>query len=229
MSFWNHDQVILTEDHEVQIRVMDFNDFDHSQEDNEESMEVPSDTPETRPDTRPGESGNHPGTPMDDEHDELTADDDEPQALWEMAGTDEDGDEDMDVVDDDGDEDWVDEEDSSDDDGEDKENGLINVDEDSDEEDIAVPLGRNSSSLMDSVSGFGSLRLGSLKRRLRAEKVQHVTREDPSYINDPTVFRAPLTTRLGFRWSFRDAEEVRNFERVMIDDEHILGLRVSPD
>lgn len=114
------------------------------------------------------------------------------------------------VMEDDGDDDWVDEDE----------------DEEEDEEEGIANMWRAPAGAADAVAGFGSLRTGSKGMSGKIEKRQMA--DVATYVEDPAVFVGrKLETSLPFRWMWRNAEETRRFSRVMIDNEHIIGLRVS--
>ncbi|KAG8877386.1 hypothetical protein FRB97_003459 [Tulasnella sp. 331] len=75
----------------------------------------------------------------------------------------------------------------------------------------------------DSVAGFGILRTGSVATKEQFERTKIAI--GPTYVMDRAVFTERIETELPFRWSFKDAPEVRRFSKVMIDNEHIIGLR----
>lgn len=116
-------------------------------------------------------------------------------------------------MDDDGDDDWVDE-----DEEEEEENG-IDTDMDDDED---MPVIRRPE---DAIKEFNGLRIkdkAALEQCRRTQIAYH-----PSYIGDATMFEEPLETRLRFRWAVRESATIAKFQRVMIDDEHIIGIKVS--
>ncbi|KAG9015097.1 hypothetical protein FRB94_004216 [Tulasnella sp. JGI-2019a] len=78
-----------------------------------------------------------------------------------------------------------------------------------------------------SVAGFGGLRMESEAIKDLFERTRIASQ--PTVIRDPLVFKGPVRTELPFRWSFKDTPEVNRFEKVMIDNEHIIGLRPATE
>lgn len=127
------------------------------------------------------------------------------------------------IEDDDGDPSWEDEE--GDDDEDEDEDGEGDEDEDDDEEEDESddePEVRNEK---DAIWGFGSLRMANNANRAQCTRQQIAFHA--SYVSEPLVFKDRVETKLPFRWSFKDADVIKLFDRVMIDDEHIIGQRVS--
>ncbi|KAG8908516.1 blue light receptor [Tulasnella sp. 403] len=125
----------------------------------------------------------------------------------------------MHLVDDDGDENWTDAEGTVEIEGD---SGVANEDEaGGDEEEEGDP----SWPTWHIIPGFGGFAIASRERRKECEQAQMA--KYPSYVDDREVFTERLETGLRFRWTMRGGEKIANFDRVMIDDEHIIGLRRS--
>ena len=77
----------------------------------------------------------------------------------------------------------------------------------------------------DVVGNFGGLFIRGREERERCARRQVAFHT--SYIHDPVLFDRPLETALRFRWTTKDGSNTNRLMKVMIDDEHIVSIRVS--
>ena len=96
-----------------------------------------------------------------------------------------------------------------------------NKDPDSGDEDAEAEWG----TLKDAVPDFSHMWIRDHKERKRCARRRVAFHA--SYFFDPVLFKEPLETALRFRWRTKDFP--RPFTTVMIDDEHVIGIRVRLD
>ena len=83
----------------------------------------------------------------------------------------------------------------------------------------------------DRIKGFRGMRIPGTEARHRCEQLRIAY--EPSYLVDNAVFESKLETRLPFRWTLSrpdpnpEKDVVGTFLRVMIDDEHVIGIKVG--
>lgn len=217
--------MILNEARERRLRVMDFNDAEFALALKKDQERVPEE------EKLPAPVEENIKTDDDDQDSRNRADAEADAASASPASSnpsENHEEEDIMMEEDDGDSDWVDEEeDGMGDVGEgDEEDDDDDEDEDEDEdEEEEEPAAVETWSDKDAIWGFGSLRVADKAKR--AQCTRQSIAFHGSYVADSLVFKDRVETRLPFRWSFRDAEVIKQFDRVMIDDEHIIGQRVS--